>query len=265
MRSHPCQGTLWHLSRRRGWQHNLGMSSENQKVDPAYPSSDGFSSAGETAMSAVGAAVGLVVPIVGPAVTQAILKRAIKLPLEVRRSNWFNSVGEGLRELQDRFDGFDPEALGENEEFVSTVFEATEMAMKTHHREKREALKNAVLNTARGFSIDDVVRGSFLGYIDRFSGLHLRILHVEANPTSDEYRAAAGSIYMGSRHVVIRKMISERDVPDDSLKRVYDDLKREGLTHGNEHSGLSADGLFTKNTTPIGEAFLAFISDPLVE
>ena len=239
------------------------MSSENKKVDPAYPSSDGLSSAGETAMSVLGAAAGLAVPIVGPAVTQAILKRAIKLPLEVRRSNWFNSLGEGLRELQDRFDGFDPEALGENEEFVSTVFEATEMAMKTHRKEKREALKNAVLNTARGFSIDDVVRGSFLGYIDRFSGLHLRVLDAQANPRSAEYGAAAGNIYMGSRHVIIRKMLSDLNVSDDSLKRVYDDLSREGLTQGNEHSGMSADGLFTKNTTPIGEAFLAFISDPL--
>ena len=238
------------------------MSDEKPKVDPAYPSSDGLSAAGEAAMGVLGAAAGLIVPVVGPAATQAILKRAIRLPLELRRSNWFNSLGEGLRELQDRLDGFDPDALSENEEFVSTVFEATQMAMKTHREEKREALKNAVLNTALGVSIDDVVRGSFLGYIDRFSGLHLRILHVEGNPTSDEYRLAAGNMYMGSRHIIIRKMIPEKIASDGSLKSVYDDLNREGLTQGNEHSGLSSDGLFSKNTTPIGDAFLAFISDP---
>ncbi|GJE57309.1 hypothetical protein [Methylobacterium thuringiense] len=238
------------------------MTNEKSKVDPAYPSSDGLSSAGEAAMGVLGAAAGLAVPVIGPAVTQAILKRAIKLPLELRRSNWFNSLGEGLRELQDRFEGFDPDTLGENEEFVSTVAETTRIAMATHREEKREALKNAVLNTARGGSIDDVVRGSFLGYIDRFSGLHLRVLHAEANPNSDEYRAAAGNMYMGSRHVIIRKMIPERDATDDSLKRVYEDLRREGLTQGNEQSGLSSSGLFSPNTTPIGDAFLRFISDP---
>ncbi len=64
-------------------------------------------------MGVLGGAAGLLVPVVGPAATQAILKRAIKLPLEQRRTNWFNSLGEGLRELQDRLEDFDPDTLGE--------------------------------------------------------------------------------------------------------------------------------------------------------
>lgn len=51
------------------------MSDEKpKKVDPAYPSNDVLSKAGEMAMGTIGAVAGLVVLVIGPASVQAIVK-----------------------------------------------------------------------------------------------------------------------------------------------------------------------------------------------
>ncbi|GJE29536.1 hypothetical protein [Methylobacterium organophilum] len=241
------------------------MSDEKpKKVDPAYPSSDGLSKAGEMAMGTIGAAAGLVVPVVGPAAVQAILKNAVRLPMEVRRNNWFNSIGEGLRELQDRLDGFDPNHLGENEEFVSIVFETTQMAMKTHRAEKLEALRNVVLNTAAGVQIDDVLRGAFLVYVDRFSGLHLRVLKMLSNPAAVPAMVArAENMMMGSLSTVLFAALPEIGENERLLRRVVKDLEDEGLTDGAAlNTTMSGGGLLAKRSTAEGDGFLRFISEP---
>ncbi|MEE7456454.1 hypothetical protein MPAR168_15355 [Methylorubrum populi] len=222
-----------------------------------------MSKAGEIAMGAVGSAAGLLVPVVGPAAVQAILKNAVRLPMETRRNNWFNSIGEGLRELQDRLDGFDPNRLGENEEFVSTIFETTQMAVKTHRTEKLEALRNVVLNAAAGVQTDDVLRGAFLGYVDRFSSLHLKVLKLLSDPESvpemvDHVRqqrvnslsATLLSALPQSANVVL-------------LGKVLIDLHREALIEQVDNDLLTdAFGCMLKRTTAEGDEFLRFIAEP---
>lgn len=241
------------------------MSDEKpRKVDPAYPSSDGVSKAGEIAMGAVGSAAGLLVPVLGPAAVQAILKNAVRLPMEVRRNNWFNSIGEGLRELQDRLDGFDPNQLGKNEEFVSVVFETTQMAMKTYRAEKLEALRNIVLNAAAGVQIDDVLRGAFLVYVDRFSGLHLKVLKMLSNPSAVPAMVArAENMMMGSLSAVLGAALPEFSENESLFERVLKDLEGEGLTGGADlHAMMSGRGLLEKRTTAVGDEFLRFIAEP---
>ncbi|EHP94977.1 hypothetical protein [Methylorubrum extorquens] len=182
-------------------------------------------------MGAVDSAAGLLVPVLGPAAVQAILKNAVRLPMEVRRNNWFNSIGEGLRELQDRLDGFGPNQLGENEEFVSIVFETTQMAMKTHRR---------------------------------FSGLHLRVLKMLSNPAGVPAMAArAENMMTGSLSTVLGAALPEVSGSESLLGRVLKDLEDEGLTDGAALRALmSGRGLLEKRTTAVGEEFLRFIAEP---
>src|SRR5687767_13943508 len=49
------------------------------------------------------------------------------------------------------------ENLKENETFVSTLLEASRAAVRTHLKEKRKALRNAVLNSAQPGKPDDVI------------------------------------------------------------------------------------------------------------
>src|SRR4051794_14742085 len=75
------------------------------------------------------------VPIVGGTIATA-LTLALNFKLNARRESWFTELAEAVDELQDRFDGFDPEALAENEAFVDAVVTATRIIDRTSQREK---------------------------------------------------------------------------------------------------------------------------------
>lgn len=214
-------------------------------------------------MAVLGAAAGLVVPVVGPAATQAILKRAIKLPLELRRTNWFNSLGEGLRELQDRFEGFDPDALGENEEFVSAVYEATHMAMRSSKDEKRENLRNAVLNIALGINLNEVLHGSFLDLIDRFSSTHIQALQLYDNPQTMSSMAGPGAQIIGNVKEIVEQYLHKNGVDMDAAKRVNSDLEQEGMIVTTYQMTIGQGEDPASVLYPVGKHFLKFISKPI--
>jgi hypothetical protein len=61
----------------------------------------------------------------------------------------------GLDRLEAKVEGFKVENLQHDEEFVSAVIEASRLAISTHKQEKREALRNALLNIALHRSTDE--------------------------------------------------------------------------------------------------------------
>src|SRR5579862_472992 len=64
--------------------------------------------------------------------------------LSRRRDDWFEVLRLAFNDLSRRVEGLTPEALSKNEAFVSAIAQATQTAMKTHSKEKLEALRNAV-------------------------------------------------------------------------------------------------------------------------
>lgn len=236
-----------------------------KKVDPAYPSGGGVLGVGhDAAIGTIGAAASFVVsPFISP-LAQALLKKCVQAPLEVRRAAWFNMIGEGLRELQDRLEGFDPDRLGDNGEFVSVVAETTRIAMATHRAEKLEALRNIVLNTAVGACLDEVLEKTFLGYVDRFSSLHIKVLKILVDPAAvSAMRSKAENMMAGSLSHVLPLGVPEFEGNEELLERVMSDLNREGLIDGGGlNAMMSGSGLLAKRTSQIGDAFLRFIASP---
>lgn len=236
------------------------MSDEKPKRVEPYPTEDDRSFGYHAARTTLDAAASLV-PGAGYAVGE-LVKHFIGEPLERRREEWLTSIGEGVAELQDRFDGFNPSSLSDNEEFISAVYETTQHAMKTHRKEKREALRNAVLNIALGYRLDEVERGAFLGAVDRFSPLHIAVLKLLSNPEENpEYVKSVHNIVMGSRDQFIGPAIGLH-ASDGSLSRVLSDLRREGFTDGSESGGMGGRSLLQKATTRDGDRFIQFISSP---
>lgn len=183
-------------------------------------------------------------------------------PLQERRVRWLVSVGEGLRELQGRFEGFDPSALNENEEFLSAVYDATEASMKTHKEFKREALKNTVLNAAVNFTIDDALRGRFMSCIDHFTEKHVRILNVLHDPSRFPACADMASRMMGAQMHIIRAEIPDSEIDETVFSIIIDDLSRERMIEGSLNTMVSGSSLLVKRSTPVGDAFLRFIRAP---
>ncbi len=239
------------------------MSDEKPDPIPPFPMDDDRSVAFHVAMGTLDAAASLV-PGASYGVQQ-LVRQFIGEPLERRREAWFTSLGLGVRELQDRLDGFDPASLSENEEFISTVAETTRIAMATHRAEKLEALRNVVLNVAAGVHLDDVLQGAFLGYVDRFSGLHLKVLKMLSDPAAVPAMAArAENLMTGSLGVLFEAALPELGANNSLLGRVVTDLNQEGLTEGAKlNTMMTGSGLLEKRTSQFGDSFLQFITSPL--
>ncbi|MCJ2092786.1 hypothetical protein MKK67_09770 [Methylobacterium sp. J-072] len=234
-----------------------------RKVDPAYPAkSDVLTSGHEAAIGTLGAAVDLAGPLAGSLV-QALIRKYVQAPLEVRREAWFNTIGSGLREMQDRFEGFDPGRLAENEEFVSAVAETTRVAMATHRAEKLEALRNIVLNAAVGVEVDDVSRGTFMALVERFSAIHLRVLRALENPMSDPAIAARGEANLGSMMDHVLHHAFKEFLPYHVQTVVITDLTDAHLIREFKQAAITRDPATSNCLDPLGEAFLRFIASPL--
>ena len=168
-----------------------------------------------------------------------------------------DSVGEKLLELEER--GFDIEALGQNEEFISAVMHASHVALRTHQEDKREALRNAILNVATGQSPDEALEHMFFDWIDSLSVLHIKILRLFQNPTPPP------NMSMGGLSSVLEYNMPELRGSAPIYTQVWKDLYIRGLTNTEGmNTTMSEQGLGSKRTSQIGDAFLKFISEPAI-
>jgi hypothetical protein len=134
------------------------------------------------------------IPVVGgPAVE--LFQLVLQPPLEKRREAWMARVGDAIAKLE--ADGLQLESLRENEEFVSVVMQASQIAIRTHQEEKLEMLRNAVVNVATGQTTDEALHTMFLNFVDAFTGWHVSILRLFQSP-----RAPPGIMTGGLSHVL---------------------------------------------------------------
>jgi hypothetical protein len=180
--------------------------------------------------------------------------------LERRRDEWFRSLGERVDRFEQKYEDF-RERL-ESEQVLTVVAQATVAVMSTHQREKHEALRAAVLNTATAAEPDEEMQLLFLRLIEVYSAAHLQLLKLLDDPTGtfdargiERQSSATGTI--GA--IVIEPMFPEWETP--FYTRIHADLEADGLAHG--ISGLmTPQGVWSRRTTPLGERFLRFITEP---
>jgi len=116
------------------------------------------------------------IPFIGGPVTN-IIANVLPSPLEKRKTKWFTSFDQRLQRLEKADERFKPEALMENEIFISMFIHATNIAMRTHQEEKLEALRNAVIHSAINPTVDENIQLMFLNLIDRYTPVHFQLLH----------------------------------------------------------------------------------------
>lgn len=97
-------------------------------------------------------------------------------PVKKRRDRWVELMALRIVELEARLKELKIEDLPNNEKFVSALLHASNIAARTHQKEKLEALANAVMRTATPSSVDDDVQIMFLQLVDRLTPYHLILL-----------------------------------------------------------------------------------------
>lgn len=193
------------------------------------------------------------VPLAGFAL-QTAFEQCWQSPIERRRDEWTQQLAERVAHLERH--GVPLATLLEDRAFVDTVVQATHVAAKHTHAEKRAALLNAITNSAMPAPPEESKRAMFLRYIDEFTVWHLRILGVLA-------RAAQAGTYTHTREPPLRAAFP--DLPD-YYKHLVRDLATAGLVPEREMDGtqiLTRQGRrTTRMAEPIALDFLEFISPP---
>lgn len=200
-----------------------------------------------------------IVPYVGGAAAEWWGSRIAK-PIDRRRTEWFNTLREAIIELQER-QNLDLKQLEGDESFASVMMAATLAAAKTHQQEKRQALKNCVVNAALGIEPDDSIRQIFVDLVDRFTPIHLKLLALFSCPRGNPAVAARfqnGGV--GGLQYAIQIAYPELTGQDAIVRVVWSDLEATGLV-GKVMLGMTmtGSGLLEKRTTVLGDRFVAFV------
>ena len=216
---------------------------------------------GDEAHRAVRAALSAI-PFVGGAAVE-YFNRLFAPPLQRRRDAWLKALAERLSKLEQE-GRVKVEDLQNNEEFISTVMQASQVAVGNHQKEKLEALRNAILNTAVGKAPEDSKRGTFLAFVDVLSVWHLRLLSFLIDPVA-WFKANGKSVpsygTTSSLLGVIQVAMPELASQGDFLDLVVSDLtQRKLIAGGGIMTMMSADGWKAKRTTSLGDEFARFIS-----
>jgi len=186
-------------------------------------------------------------------------------PLEKRRDAWMIEIYSRLKKIEEQVEGFKIEELTKNENFISTLFYATQAAMRTHQQEKLQALRNAVINTANMPSTEENLQLMFLNLVDRYTPGHLILLELLDNP--EQY---------GKRHTIKIADKTHRNSITQLIDHTFPNFSNDPMVP-QILKDLTSDGLLTPDienrdhrpivrlsftaTTKLGKKFLKFISD----
>jgi hypothetical protein len=180
----------------------------------------------------------------------------VKPPLDRRRQEWMEEMGEGLRKLEEKW-GINLEELRDDEDFIDTVMYASQIAIRNSQAEKRQALRNAVLNAALPEAPEQSLQHIFIDIIDTFTEWHFRILNLLHNP--EEYRPPITVAIEGIEQILLRaypELTDHREFYD----LIVSNLHIDGLIKINTIHMVPDSGVITSHTTDMGKQFLKFIT-----
>jgi predicted DNA-binding protein YlxM (UPF0122 family) len=147
------------------------------------------------------------------------------------------------------------ENLPRNEKFISAYSASLLIASRNHQKEKLDALRNAVLNTALPSDIGEDLQLSFVNYIDRLTPSHIVALQAYS-----DYWNKNSNANNWNRHNV---NITEIEIKYHSY---LDELIGLGMLLRPDMTSDSAGAYMGSRTciiTPKGDQFLEFIKSPL--
>jgi len=205
------------------------------------------------------------IPMVGGPAAE-LFSSIIIPPLSRRRDEWIESIAEGLEALEEKIDDFNIDSLAQNDMFITTVMHASQAAIRNHQKEKREALRNAVLNAALPNAPEEDMQLMFLGFVDTLTSWHLRILKFFDDPK--EWGKRNDIKYpdwtMGSLSQILEYTFPELKGRRDFYGQIFKDLFARGFTSTDSlHGTITSQGMFVSHTTNIGKQFIDFITSPI--
>lgn len=180
-------------------------------------------------------------------------------PLKKRMDQWLENLYNDIEKLKENSDAYKPENLSKNEQFISTITGAAQIAIKTHNEEKLAALKNATVNSITKPD-ENFEQPLFLNLIDTLTPLHIKAL-------KRCYKSSGGSI-VKSYYDFSSPTFGDNyfDIDLSLIPSVLIDLENRGLIEKDFHSSSSSDRRippehgFTVRASEFGNRFYEFIT-----
>lgn len=238
-----------------GWSLGLSSLKYMSKIikKPEKTNLDHWHTLGRASLSAM--------PIIGGPVVE-LFNELIIPPISKRRDKWIIAIANKLIELEKKVNKFKIDNLKGNDIFVTTVLNATQIAIRNHQREKIHALKNIVYNTALANKPDEDKILVFLNYIDSFTTWHIKLLTFFNDPEryGIEHNIDYPDWSSGGVSNVLEYTFPE--VEREFYDLIVKDLFSRGLiSTDNIHATMTKSGMFASRTSHPGDEFIDFISD----
>jgi hypothetical protein len=260
----------------------LNINLDTRLIEPA-PERTGFDYGVSVAKAGT-----LVFPFLGAGVT---LFELITTPLRTKRlSDWLEQLRLQINELSQIVATLTPAGLAEDEAFNAAFFQAAQAVLRTHQKEKLDALRNAVVNVALGQETNADRQAQFLAFADRFTAAHLTLLRFFQDPAAhfEQRHIPVPAVPIGANllayelvraalpelHHQLQSAEKERTASAfQTFQALFDDLTAAKLVALQQIKGGTAWIVprFATQPTPypvnsvithLGEDFLAFISEP---
>ena len=203
-------------------------------------------------------------PVIGGILSE-VFGYIIPAPIDNRRIEWMKSVSESIYELQEKNE-FQIDSLSENEMFITSIIRASQISQRTHQKEIRDALKNAVINSALNIDISENNQILYLNYLDSVTPIHIKILYFFANPK--KYYSSI-SMVPNDQIDSIEKAILVILIPqigyisEEIVGFYVDDLFYKGLITINKVAITKIEKfstVYSKYSTTFGDRFLEYIT-----
>ncbi|MCX6690846.1 MAG: hypothetical protein NTW33_02035 [Methanoregula sp.] len=187
-------------------------------------------------------------------------------PLEKRRNEWFIEIYKRLKTLEKTSEEFKPENLVKNEKIFSLFLQATQIAMRTHQKEKLDALRNAVINSISVPTIDENLQLIFLNLVDGYTPWHLKILHFfnVCRQKSDNHKSEGSNFsLLGITRDALGNAFPDLIGKQDIYEQIVKELVSNGLLEITTSYGkkMTDQRMVAFEITEMGKQFLNFISD----
>ncbi len=206
------------------------------------------------------------------------LLESLGSPLQRRKDEWLGGLADQISKLEAEHQEFDVRALADDPVFVSTLLRASQQAMTSHQREKRDALRNAVINSALPNRPDENLQQIFLAYIDDLTVWHIEALqHLQApgERGTPSYRDSYASLENESIRDKLQKIQSIASVypkPEgfgwedvEALElQILLDLHNRGLMEVAEETSGESRTIWSQRSH-LGQVFFDFIREPGLE
>lgn len=236
--------------------HDLAVTSwsEGRALVVPTPATDDHTLAGLRTLVSL-------VPYVGSPALE-ILSATVVPPIQRRQREWMQEVANRLMALE-QAGLLKISDLGTDEEFLSALVQAAQAAQRTHYREKLDALRNAVLNTATTVS-DHSQDHYFIHLVDVLSPTHLVILRFFRDPLS--WFPSGHPLLLTpvrSTAEILKVLVPTAPGGESLLDQLITDLADRGLIADKSMRVTRTLNAWRKRTTRLGNAFLEYVSSPI--